>query len=89
MSAQTRIRIDRVAVRVRGVPVETARAAAAGLGMDLATRLAAAGLDSTALGNLQLGRVEARRGATPAELRTTMADRATSAVVRLAKGEVG
>jgi len=87
VSPRTHIRIDRLAVRMQGVPPETVRSATAGLGAELATQLAAAGLESAALGTVRVGRVDAPRGATAAELRSAVARETASAVAGRARRE--
>jgi hypothetical protein len=88
MNGSTHIRIDRLAVRVRGVPVETARAAAQDLGADVGKRLGTARLDAATLGDVTLGRIEVGRRVTPAELRGAVAAEVARAVARRTCREV-
>jgi hypothetical protein len=87
VSGRTRIHIDRLAVRLRGVSAQTARAAADGLGTDLGMHLGAAGLERVALGDLALGRIEVARRATPSEIRAAVASEVARAVARQTRGE--
>ncbi len=89
MSGPTRISIDRLRLRVRGMPVETAQATADGLGADLAARLAAAGLGSADLRQVHIGPLEAGPQATAAELRSAVAGEVSAAIARRTTGEPG
>lgn len=89
MSEPTRIRIDRLSVRLRGVPPATARAAGDGLGADLAARLAAGGLGSAALGDVAAGRVRVPRGARSDEVRAAVAGEVSRALAARTQGEAG
>jgi hypothetical protein len=87
VSGRTRIHVDRLAVRLRGVSAEAARAAADGFGIDIGMHLAAAGVERAALGDLALGRLEVGRRATPSEIRTAVASEVAWAVARRTRGE--
>jgi hypothetical protein len=88
MNGSMHIRIDRLVVRVRGVPAETARAAAQDLGTDVGHRLATDRLETAILGDVTLGSIEIGRRVTPAELRGAVAEEIASAVAQRSRGEV-
>lgn len=86
MSGRTRVHIDRLAVRLRGVSAQTAGAAADGLGTDVGMHLAAAGVERAAFGDVAMGRIEVGQRATPSEIRTAVASEVARAVARRTRG---
>ena len=79
------IAIDRLAIRLKGVSPEVARAAAGGLGRALLSRLAAAppGSGRQRSGDIERvdsGAVQLASHTTPSELRTTIADRIATSI---------
>jgi len=83
---ERRIDIDRLDIRLKGVSPELARAAVGDLGRDLTSQLAAARQDqgdrrTGSLDRAASGTVRLAPGATPSELRRTIAGR-IAAVIR-------
>jgi hypothetical protein len=87
MSGRTRIHIERISVRVRGVSAPTARAAADGLGISVGMHLAAAGVEPAELGDISVGRLEVGRRATPSEIRTAVASQVARVIARRTRGK--
>jgi hypothetical protein len=86
MTPDRSVRIDRLSVRVRGVPAATAREAAAGLGADLAGRLAdslpVGATRDVAIGDLALRPVRLPSGAGAAGVRSAVVAEVAGAIVR-------
>ena len=92
MTSDRSVQIDRLSVRVRGVHGATAREAAAGLGADLAGRLAdtlpLGPRREVAIGDLALRPVRLPSGAGAAGLRSAVAAEVAGAIVRRLSEEV-
>ena len=79
------IAIDRLAIRLKGISPESARAAVGGLGRELQGRLATGSPGSGrqragSIARVDAGAVRLASGATPSQLRTTIADRIAACI---------
>jgi hypothetical protein len=87
------INIDRLQIRLKGVSPESARAAAGDLGRELMGELAAPRQDPERqrtgdIAHVDSGTVQLASGATPAELRRTIAARIAAAIHSAPKNSV-
>jgi hypothetical protein len=91
MTRDAEIRIERLALRMRGVSDGRARAALDGLGADVAGRLATAASAAPParheLGFLALGTLRAPRGASAFQLRAAVAEAVAHSIARGLQGE--
>ena len=76
------VEIDRLEIRMRGVPPEVARSAVAGLGNEVLGLLAQRSGEVTPrkVGSVDPGRFEAARGASSTELRRAIAARVVGSI---------
>lgn len=79
------VKVDRLEIRIKGVPTEVARSAAAGLGNEVLSRLSerpGPPREEAArrFGRIDLGTLEAVRGASSSDLRRAIAARVAGAI---------